>query len=125
PFVGQGPAAAHEHYREQVMIDIVLPYSGDASPTSSRTPGADQRRRGLLLLHRSGLSPHTPCRFLQAHSLTLPPAGLLSRLKRRWSRRSDPSGYPTEPLVSFQINQQLSGWIPAPLVIRAFGAHCQ
>src|SRR5262252_1457838 len=22
----------------------------------------DRRRRGLLLLHRSGLSPHTPCR---------------------------------------------------------------
>src|ERR1017187_1619741 len=30
-----------------------------------------------------------------------------------------------EPLVSYQINRQLSGWNPPPLVIRAFGAHCQ
>ena len=56
---------------------------------------------------------------------TLWPAGLLNRLKRPLSRGSDPSGYPTEPLVSFQIDRQLSGWIPPPLVIRAFRAHCQ
>jgi FMN phosphatase YigB (HAD superfamily) len=30
-----------------------------------------------------------------------------------------------EPLVSYQINRQLSGWNLPPLVIRAFGAHCQ
>jgi hypothetical protein len=30
-----------------------------------------------------------------------------------------------EPLVSYRINRQLSGWIPPPLMIRAFGAHCQ
>jgi hypothetical protein len=34
-------------------------------------------------------------------------------------------GYPTEPLVSYQINRQLSGWNLPPPVIRAFGAHCQ
>ena len=34
-------------------------------------------------------------------------------------------GYPAEPLVSYQINRQLSGWNLPPLVIRAFGAHCQ
>ena len=28
-----------------------------------------------------------------------------------------------EPLVSFQINLQLSGWNLPPLMIRAFGAH--
>jgi hypothetical protein len=33
--------------------------------------------------------------------------------------------YPTEPLISYQINRQLSGWNLPPLVIRAFGAHCQ
>src|ERR1700682_2970946 len=33
--------------------------------------------------------------------------------------------YPTEPLVSYQINRQLSGWNLPPLVIRAFGAHGQ
>src|SRR5476651_2841676 len=58
-------------------------------------------------------------------SLTLRPAGLLSRLKRPLSRGSSPAGYPAEPLVSYQINRQLSGWNLPPLVIRALGAHCQ
>src|SRR6202040_3657016 len=58
-------------------------------------------------------------------SLTLRPTGLLSRLKRPLSRGSSPAGYPAEPLVSYQINRQLSGWNLPPLVIRAFGAHCQ
>ena len=62
---------------------------------------------------------------LPAHSLTLRPAGLLNRLKRPLSRGSSPAGYPAEPLVSYQINRQLSGWNLPPLVIRAFGAHCQ
>ncbi len=50
-------------------------------------------------------------------------ARLLNRLKRPLSRGSSPAGYPTEPLVSYQINRQLSGWNLPPLVIRAFGAH--
>ena len=58
-------------------------------------------------------------------SLTLRPAGLLNRLKRPLSRGSSPAGYPAEPLVSYQINRQLSGWNLPPLMIRAFGAHCQ
>jgi hypothetical protein len=29
-----------------------------------------------------------------------------------------------EPLVGYQINRQLSGWILPPLVMRAFGALC-
>src|SRR6266404_2562152 len=58
-------------------------------------------------------------------SLTLRPAGLLSRPKRPLSRGSSPSGYPAEPLVSYRINRQLSGWILPPLMIRAFGTHCQ
>ena len=57
-------------------------------------------------------------------SLALRPAGLLSRLKRPLSRGSSPPGYPAEPLVSYQINRQLSGWNLPPLMIRAFGAHC-
>src|SRR6266566_4251781 len=57
-------------------------------------------------------------------SLALRPAGSLSRLKRPLSRGSSPSGYPAEPLVSYQINRQLSGWNLPPQVIRAFGAHC-
>src|SRR5215467_521522 len=58
-------------------------------------------------------------------SLALQPIGSLSRPRRPLSRGSSPAGHPAEPLVSYQINRQLSGWIPPPLVIRAFGAHCQ
>src|ERR1700675_4592422 len=60
---------------------------------------------------------------LPAHSLMLRPAGLLSRLKRPLSQGSNPASYPAEPLVSFRINRQLSGWNPPPLMIRASGAH--
>src|ERR1700732_358001 len=49
-------------------------------------------------------------------SLTLRPTGLLNRLKRPLSRGSSPAGYPAEPLVSYQINRQLSGWNLPPLV---------
>jgi hypothetical protein len=42
-----------------------------------------------------------------------------------FSRGSNPHGYPHEPLVSYRINRQVSGWILPPLVIRAFEAHCQ
>src|SRR5947207_11130454 len=56
-------------------------------------------------------------------SLTLRPIGSLNRPRRPLSRGSNPSGYPAEPLVSYRINRQLSGWNLPPLVIRAFGAH--
>jgi hypothetical protein len=69
----------------------------------------------------SALSLSRPARTSHA----LRPAGSLSRPRRPLSRGSSPSGYPAEPLVSFQINRQLSGWNPPPLVIRAFGAHDQ
>jgi hypothetical protein len=69
----------------------------------------------------SALSLSRPARTSHA----LRPAGSLSRPRRPLSRGSSPSGYPAEPLVSFQINRQLSGWNPPPLVIRAFGAHGQ
>src|SRR5436190_10482599 len=57
-------------------------------------------------------------------SLTLRPAGSLSRPRRPLSRGSDPTSYPVEPLASFRTYRQLSGWNPPPLMIRAFGAHC-
>src|SRR5262249_34015550 len=50
---------------------------------------------------------------------------LLAAQRRPLSRGSSPSGYPAEPLVSFRINRHLSGWNLPPLMIRAFGAHCQ
>ena len=70
-------------------------------------------------------SHHILLAGLPAHSLTLPPAGSLSRPRRPLSRGSGPSGYPAEPLVSYQINRQFSGWLLPPQVIRAFKAHCQ
>ena len=70
-------------------------------------------------------SHHILLAGLPAHSLTLPPAGSLSRPRRPLSRGSGPSGYPAEPLVSYQINRQFSGWLLPPQVIRAFRAHCQ
>jgi hypothetical protein len=69
----------------------------------------------------SALSLSRPAQAL----LTLRPTGSLSRPRRPLSRGSSPSGYPAEPPVSYQINRQLSGWIPPPQVIRAFGAHGQ
>src|SRR3954447_7941899 len=81
------------------------------------------RSRGLPQMAGGSASALSLSRPAQA-SLTLRPVGLLSRLKRPLSRGSSPSGYPAEPLVSYQINRQLSGWNLPPLVIRAFGAHC-
>jgi len=82
------------------------------------------RSRGLPQMAGGSASALSLSRPAQA-SLTLRPVGLLNRLKRPLSRGSSPSGYPAEPLVSYQINRQLSGWNLPPLVIRAFGAHCQ
>ena len=36
-----------------------------------------------------------------------------------------PAGYPAEPLVSYRINRQFSGWNLPPQMFRAFGAHGQ
>jgi hypothetical protein len=58
-------------------------------------------------------------------SLALQPAGLLNRPRRPLSRGFEPASYPTNPLVSYQINRQLSGWNLPPLVTRAFGAHVE
>ena len=80
--------------------------------------------RGLPQMAGGSASALSLSRPAQA-SLTLRPAGSLSRLKRPLSRGSSPAGYPAELLVSFQINRQLSGWNLPPLVIRAFGAHYQ
>ena len=60
---------------------------------------------------------------IPCQSLTLRPVGSLSRPRRPLSRGSSPAGCPTEPLVSYRINRQFSGWNLPPLIIRAFGAH--
>jgi hypothetical protein len=74
---------------------------------------------------QEGRHPH--CHFrglLRLHS-RYGPSDCSAAQRRPLSRGFDPTGCPTEPLVSYQTNRQLSGWNPPPLVIRAFGAHCQ
>src|ERR1700731_1612322 len=74
---------------------------------------------------QEGRHPH--CHFrglLRLHSRYGPPDRSAAQ-RRPLSRGSNPCGCPNEPLVSYRINRQLSGWIPPPLMIRAFGAHCQ
>jgi hypothetical protein len=61
--------------------------------------------------------------LLRLHSHYGPPDRSAAH-RRPLSRGSNPCGYPHEPLVSYRINRQLSGWILPPLMIRAFGAHC-
>ena len=73
---------------------------------------------------QEGRHPH--CHFrglLRLHSRYGPPDRSAAH-RRPLSRGSNPCGYPHKPLVSYRINRQLSGWIPPPLIIRAFGAHC-
>jgi hypothetical protein len=85
--------------------------------SASATPAARARSGAGPSRQRSSRSPI---------SATIPAgASTGSRPRRPLSRGSSPAGHPAEPLVSYQINRQLSGWIPPPLVIRAFGAHCQ
>jgi hypothetical protein len=82
------------------------------------------RSRGLPQMAGGSASALSLSRPAQA-SLTLRPAGSLSRPRRPLSRGSSPASYPAEPLVSYQINRQLSGRNLPPLVIRGFGAHGQ
>ena len=74
---------------------------------------------------QEGRHPH--CHFrglLRLYSRYGPPDRSAAQ-RRPLSRGSSPCGYPHEPLVSYRINRQLSGWNLPPLVIRPFGAHCQ
>ena len=96
-------------------------YPGGSSGCSCRLL---PRSRGLPQMAGGSASALSLSRPAQA-SLALRPAGSLSCPRQPLSRGSSPCGYPHEPLVSYQINRQLSGWILPPLMIRAFGAHCQ
>src|SRR3984893_18928293 len=77
--------------------------SGGACRLLPRSHGLPQMAGGSA----SALSLSRPAQA--SHSLR--PAGSLSRLKRPLSRGSNPSGRPAEPLLSYPINRQLSGWI--------------
>src|SRR6202048_4636035 len=74
---------------------------------------------------QEGRHPHCHFRGLLRLSPRSGPPDRSAAHRRPLSRGSNPCGYPHKPLVSYRINRQLSGWIPPPLMIRAFGAHCQ
>jgi hypothetical protein len=94
-------------------------YPGGSSGCSCRLL---PRSHGLPRISAGSTSALWISRPAQA-SLALRPAGSLDRQKRPLSRGFDPSGCPSKPLVSYQINRQLSVRNPPPLVTRAFGAH--
>ena len=83
-----------------------------ASPLMQPSPNG--RRVGIRIVTFEACSGFT---HVTARRIAQPPtATFVTRLR--------PSGYPDEPLVSYQINRQFSGWILPPQVIRAFRAHC-
>ena len=74
---------------------------------------------------QEGRHPH--CHFrglLRLHTRYGPP-DRSAALGRPLSRGFGTCSCPHEPLVSYRINRQLSEWNLPPLMIRAFGAHCQ
>jgi hypothetical protein len=85
-----------------------------ALPSSCSLPQMAGGSASALTLSRPARASHT-----------LRPAVSLSRPRRPLSRGSDPTSYQAKPLASFRTYRQLSGWNPPPLMIRAFGAHCQ
>jgi hypothetical protein len=74
---------------------------------------------------QEGRHPHCHFRGLFRPYSRYGPPDRSAAHRRPLSRGSSPRSYLREPLVSYRINRQLSGWIPPPLTIRAFGAHCQ
>src|SRR5690348_4970958 len=78
----------------------------------------DRGRRGLLLLHRSGLSPHTPCRSPGA--LTRVAACTLARSPIvTANRRLQPFRYLHDCSDCFRL-ERIAGWASHPLESAAF-----
>jgi hypothetical protein len=81
-----------------------------ASPLMQPSPIG--RRVGIRIVTFEAWSGFT---HVTARRIAQPPG-------RPLSRGSGPAGYPAEPLVSYRINRQLSGWNLPPLMIRLRGA---
>jgi hypothetical protein len=84
-----------------------------ASPLMQPSPNG--RMVGIRIVTFEACSGFT---HVTAHRSVQPP-------KATFVTRLQPFRLPAEPLVSYQINRQFSGWILPPQVIRAFAAHCQ
>src|ERR1700730_15185743 len=108
------------------------PITRTTFPTcSAHYPGGSSGCACRLLPRSHGL-PQMAGGSASALSLSRPAQALLTlrpdrsaAQRRPLSRGSSPCSYPHEPLVSYRINRQLSGWNLPPLMIRAFRAHCQ
>ena len=145
PYQGSGPRQtgrpSRRHFGPHASGVGADTLAHDGSPPITRTtiptcrahyPGGSSGCACRLLPHSCSLPPLAGG-SASALSLSRPaqalhmlrPTGSLSRPRRPLSRGSSPSGHPAEPLVSYQINRQFSGWILPPQVICAFGAHCQ
>src|SRR5271157_4027729 len=86
----------------------------DIQSSPSTRPSPLFRRVGIHIFTFEACSGFT---HVTARWIAQPPK------RRPLSRGSDPASHPARPLVSYQINRQLSGWNLPPLVIRAFGTH--
>ena len=94
----------------------------DANDASRHELTGARCTKAALQRKAPDLSPKSAAAHMSHH---LAKCGVQVGPRRPLSRGSSPSGCPAEPLVSYQINRQLSGWNLPPPVIRAFRAHCQ
>jgi len=117
-------ATTSDHDGSPPITCITLPTCRAHYPDESdgRSCRLLPRPRGLPRYSGGSASMTSLSRPAQT-SLALRPAGSLNRPRRPLSRGSGPSDCPPKPLVSYQINRQLSGWNLPPLVMHAFGAH--
>jgi len=80
--------------------------------------------RAAFPVLQAGRHPHLYFRGLLRLYSRYGPQDCSTAPRRPLSRGFDPASRPAKPLVSYQVNRQLSGWYLPPLVIRAIGAHC-
>jgi hypothetical protein len=90
------------------------------SEVTARLRRSASEREKRSTIKAETINPHV--RPAQA-SLALRPARSLNRPKRHLSRGSGPSDCSSKPLVSYQVNRQLSGWNLPPMETRALEAH--
>src|SRR5271165_7213553 len=149
----QGPFLRRNYPASQVVRPCPTPARSAAKHTASKPRPPTARvspdyphhpstvpcplPRWIERVHLSIASPSTRpsplFRRVGIHIFTFEACSGFTHVTARWiaqppkrrplSRGSDPASHPTRPLVSYQINRQLSGWNLPPLVKRAFGTH--
>jgi hypothetical protein len=106
-------ASAHARVCDDAGLVRISRSRHDASIASPlMQPSPIGRRVGIRIVTFEACSGFT---HVTARRIAQPPG-------RPLSRGSGPAGYPAEPLVSYRINRQLSGWNLPPLMIRLRGA---